>query len=142
MCVLALPPSPAGFPMSAHLSRLRLFQRHLRSLGWVWVWVWDWIHSHTPPRTRSPSSRHRPFTHYPFPPRSLVCGGQPSPHKPRLVVSHSTCPPLSSPPHAHSFVIGPAVINTHTRRCSKSVKAIFASCPVSLCLNASVYSEH
>ena len=55
-----------------------------------------------------------PFTHYPFPPRSLVCGGQPSPHKPRLVVSHSTCPPLSSSPHAHSFVIGPAVINTHT----------------------------
>jgi hypothetical protein len=90
--------------MSAHLSRLRLFQRHLRSLVWVGVWVWDWIHSHTPPRTRSPSSRHPPFTHYPFPPRSLVCGGQTSPHKPRLVVSHSTCPPLSSSPHAHSFV--------------------------------------
>jgi hypothetical protein len=101
--------------MSAHLSRLRLFQRHLRSLGWVWVWVWDWLHSHTPPRTRSPSSRHPPFTLYPFPLRSLVCGGQPSPHKPRLVVSHSTCPPLSSSPHAHSFVIGTAVINTHTR---------------------------
>ena len=99
--------------MSAHLSRLRLFQRHLRSLVWVGVCVWDWIHSHTPPRTRSPSSRPPPFTHYPFPPRSLVCGGQPSPHKPRLVVSHSTCPPLSSSPHAHSFVIGPAVINTH-----------------------------
>jgi hypothetical protein len=99
--------------MSAHLSRLRLFQRHLRSLVWVWVWVWDWIHSHTPPRTRSPSSRHPPFTHYPFPLRSLVCGGQPSPHKPRLVVSHSTCPPLSSSPHAHSFVLGTAVINTH-----------------------------
>ena len=46
--------------------------------------------------------------------RSLVCGGQPSPHKPRLVVSHSTCPPLSSSPHAHSFVLGTAVINTHT----------------------------
>ena len=61
----------------------------------------------------SPSSHHPPFTHYPFPLRSLVCGGQPSPHKPRLVVSHSTCPPLSSSPHAHSFVIGPAVINTH-----------------------------
>ena len=73
--------------MSAHLSRLRLFQRHLRSLVWVGVWVWDWIHSHTPPRPRSPSSRPPPFTHYPFPPRSLVCGGQPSPHKPRLVVS-------------------------------------------------------
>jgi hypothetical protein len=100
--------------MSAHLSRLRLFQRHLQSLVWVWVWVWDWIHSHTPPRTRSRSSRHPPFTHYPFPPLSLVWGGQPSPHKPRLVVSHSTCPPLSSSPHAHSFVLGTAVINTHT----------------------------
>jgi hypothetical protein len=38
----------------------------------------------------------------------------PNPHRPRLVVSHSTCPPLSSSPHAHSFVIGPAVIkHTH-----------------------------
>ena len=36
-------------------------------------------------------------------------------HRPRLVVSHSTCPPLSSPPHANSFVIGPAVIK-HTHR--------------------------
>jgi len=89
--------------MSAHLSRLRLFQRHLWSLGCAWVWVWDFIHCHTSPRTRSPSSRHPPFTHYPFPPRSLVYGGQPSPHKPRLVISHSTCPPLSSSPHAHSF---------------------------------------
>jgi hypothetical protein len=42
-----------------------------------------------------------------------MCGGQPSPHKPRLVVSHSTCPLLSSSPHAHSFVLGTAVINTH-----------------------------
>jgi hypothetical protein len=31
--------------MSTHLSKLRLFQRHLRSLGWVWVWVWDWVHT-------------------------------------------------------------------------------------------------
>ena len=45
--------------------------------------------------------------------RSLVFGGQPSPHKPRLVVSHSTCPPLSSSPHAHSFVLGTAVINNN-----------------------------
>jgi hypothetical protein len=30
-------------------TRLRLFQRHLRSLFWVWVWVWDWVH--TPPHT-------------------------------------------------------------------------------------------
>jgi hypothetical protein len=49
-----------------------------------------------------------------------VCGGQPSPHKPRLVVSHSTCPPLSSSPHAHSFVLGTAVINKTSR--SYSVK--------------------
>jgi hypothetical protein len=89
--------------MSANLSRLRLFQRHLRCLVWVWVWVWDWIHWHTSPRTRSSSSLHPPFTHYSFSPRSLVCGGQPSPHKPRLVVSHSTCSPRSSSPHAHSF---------------------------------------
>jgi hypothetical protein len=51
-----------------------------------------------------------------FPPRSPVCGGQPSPHTPRIVVSHSTCPPLSSSPHAHSFVLGTAVINTHIWR--------------------------
>jgi len=33
---------------------------------------------------------------------------------PRLVVCRSTFPPLS-PPHANSFVIGTAVINTHTQ---------------------------
>jgi hypothetical protein len=74
------------------------------------------LDSLTTPRTHSPSSRHPPFTHKPFPPRSLVCGGQPSPHKPRLVVSHSTCPPLSSSPHAHRFVLGPAVINNNLNR--------------------------
>jgi hypothetical protein len=50
-----------------------------------------------------------------------VRAGQTHPHRPRLVVSHSTCPPLSSSPHAHSFVIGPAVIK-HTPngfRCSQ-----------------------
>jgi hypothetical protein len=110
--------SPYTYSSSSHrfpsvrLSRLRLFHGHLWSLVWVWVWVLDWIHSHTPPRTCSPSSRHPPFTHYPFPLCSLVCGGQPSPHKPLLVVSHSTCPPLSSSPHEYSFVFGTAVINT------------------------------
>jgi hypothetical protein len=34
-------------------------------------------------------------------------------HTSLLVVSHSTCPPLSSSPHAHSFVLGTTVINTH-----------------------------
>ena len=29
-------------------------------------------------------------------------------------MSHSTCPPSPPPPHANSFIIGPAVINTHT----------------------------
>jgi len=48
-----------------------------------------------------------PFPHS----RSLVCGGQTSPHKSRLVVSHSTCSPQSSSPHTHSFVLGTAVIN-------------------------------
>jgi hypothetical protein len=47
------------------------------------------------------------------PPRSLVRDEQTHPHRPRLVVSHSTCPPLSSSPQANSFVIGPAVIK-HT----------------------------
>jgi hypothetical protein len=42
-----------------------------------------------------------------------VRDGQTSPHRPRLVVSRSTCPPLSSPPHSNSFVIGPTVIK-HT----------------------------
>ena len=44
---------------------------------------------------------------------SLVRDGQTSPHRPWLVVSRSTCPPIS-PPHATSFVLGHAVINTHT----------------------------
>jgi hypothetical protein len=39
--------------------------------------------------------------------------GQTSPHKPRLVVSHSTCPPLSPSPLANSFIIGTAVINSN-----------------------------
>jgi hypothetical protein len=34
-----------------------------------------------------------------------------SPHKPQLVISHSTCPPLSSSPQTHSFVLGTTVIN-------------------------------
>jgi hypothetical protein len=42
-----------------------------------------------------------------------VCDGKTSPHRPRLVVSRSTCPPISPPTHANSFVLGPAVINTH-----------------------------
>jgi hypothetical protein len=52
------------------------------------------------------------FTRSPSPPRSLVRDGQTSPHRLQLVVSRSTCPPLSPSPHANSFIIGTAVINT------------------------------
>jgi hypothetical protein len=38
-------------------------------------------------------------------PAFTMCVGQTSPHEPRLVVSHNTCPPLSSSPHAHIFVL-------------------------------------
>jgi hypothetical protein len=49
--------------------------------------------------------------------KRLVRDEQTHPHRPRLVVSHSTCPPLSSSPHANSFVIGPAVIkHAHTQK--------------------------
>ncbi len=62
--------------------------------------------------SRSPSHSPPSFFHTIFsPPRSLVRDGQTSPLRSGLVVSRSTCPPLSSPPHANSFVIGPAVIN-------------------------------
>jgi hypothetical protein len=44
--------------------------------------------------TLSSSSCHPPFTQYPVPSRSLVCDGQTSPHMPRFVVPHSTCPSL------------------------------------------------
>jgi len=48
--------------------------------------------------SHSPSAPPPSFTQSTYPPRSLVCDGQTSPHRPRLVVSRSTCPPLSSPP--------------------------------------------
>jgi hypothetical protein len=38
------------------------------------------------------------FTQSPAPPHSLLRDGQTSPHRPRLVVSRSTCLPLSPPP--------------------------------------------
>jgi hypothetical protein len=67
--------------------------------------------------SHSPSAPPPSFTQSPYPPRSLVRDDQTHPHRPRLVVSHSTCPPLSSSPHANSFVIGPTVIkHTHTQK--------------------------
>ncbi len=60
-------------------------------------------HSSTPNArslSHSPSAPPPSFTQSPYPPRSLVRDEQTHPHRPRLVVSHSTCPspPLSSPP--------------------------------------------
>jgi hypothetical protein len=69
--------------------------------------------------SRSPSPPPPSFTQSPSPPRSLVRDGQPSPHRPRLVVSRSTCPPLSPSPLANSFIKGTAVVNTHTPCTSK-----------------------
>jgi hypothetical protein len=45
-----------------------------------------------------PSPPPPSFTQSPSPPRSLVRDGHPSPHRPRLVVSRNTCPPISHPP--------------------------------------------
>jgi hypothetical protein len=64
--------------------------------------------------SRSPSPPPPSFSQSPSPPCSLVRDGQTSPHRPRLVVSRSTCPPLPPSPHANSFIIGTAVTNTHT----------------------------
>ena len=77
------PPPHTSFPMSAHLLRLRPFQRHLRSFFWVWVWgrsgfgIGFTLHL-TRSFTRSSPSRHPPFTHDPFPSRSLVRDGHTS----------------------------------------------------------------
>ena len=83
--------------------------------------------------SRSPSSPPPSFTQSPSPPLSLVRDGQTSPRRPRLVVSRSrlvhTGLGSSSlvahvlyylpPPHANSFVLGPAVIK-HKHRYTPS----------------------
>ena len=58
-------------------------------------------HSSTPSAhsfSHSPSAPPPSFTQSSYPPRSLVRDERTHPHRPRLVVSHSTCPPLSSSP--------------------------------------------
>jgi hypothetical protein len=73
------------------------------------------LHSGSPSArslSRTPSPPPPSFTQSPSPPRSLVRDGQTSPHRPRLVVFRSTRPPLSPSPHANSFIIGTAVVNT------------------------------
>jgi len=67
------------------------------------------------PKREEPGKTGAPCIKVPGSSRVPVRDGQTSPHRPWLVVSRSTCPPLSSPPHANCFVIGHAVIKqTHT----------------------------
>jgi len=101
-------------------------------------------HSSTPnvcSLSHSPSAPPPSFTQSPYPPRSLVRDEQTHPHRPRLVVSHSTCPPLSSPPHANSFVIGPAVIkHTHPKHPTGCIRPGLSRSPaaqVLYCLRSS-----
>jgi hypothetical protein len=88
--------------------------------GWDQIprWAGGWACTSHPgvlgsiPKREEPGKTGAPCIKVPG--SSRVPDGQTHPHRPRLVVSHSTCPPLSSSPHAHSFVIGPAVIkHTH-----------------------------
>jgi hypothetical protein len=65
------------------------------------------------PKREEPGKTGAPCVKVPGSSRVPVRDEQTHPHRPRLVVSHSTCPPLSSSPHANSFVIGPVVIK-HT----------------------------
>jgi len=63
--------------------------------------------------SRSPSPPPPSYTQSPSPPRSLVRDGQTNPHRPRSssLVAHVLHYPPS--PHANSFIIGTAEINTH-----------------------------
>jgi hypothetical protein len=64
--------------------------------------------------SHSPSAPPPSFTQSTYPPRSLVRDGQTSPHRPRLVVSRSTCPPLSSPPPREQLCTRSCSNKTHT----------------------------
>jgi hypothetical protein len=76
--------------------------------------------------SRSPSSPPPSFTQSPSPPRSLVRDGQPSPHRPRLVVSRSTCPPLS-PSHPREQRCNGYCSNKHTHHDSLLKSGKFSS---------------
>jgi hypothetical protein len=89
--------------------------------GWDQIprWAGGWACTSHPgvlgsiPKREEPGKTGAPCVKVPGSSRVQVRDEQTHPHRPRLVVSHSTCPPLSSSPHANSFVIGPAVIK-HT----------------------------
>ncbi len=71
---------------------------------------------HAPSRTPLllPLLRPPSFPQSPYPPSSLVRDERTHPHRPRLVVSHSTCPPLSSCPPREQLC-NRSCSNKHTR---------------------------
>jgi hypothetical protein len=88
---------------------------------------------HAPSRT-SLLSPPPSFTQSPAPPRSLVRDGQTSPHRPRLVVSPSTCPP--------TFGAAPPRKQICTRSCSNKHTHTLSECsPPPACDNADTLSE-
>jgi hypothetical protein len=116
--------------------------------GWDQIprWAGGWACTSHPgvlgsiPKREEPGKTGAPCVKVPGSSRVPVRDGQTSPHRPRLVVSRSTCPPISPPPpckhlctrscsnkhtpppispptpHVNSFVLGPAELNTHTPR--------------------------
>jgi hypothetical protein len=87
------------------------------------------INTHTHARFLShfPSSPPRSFTQSPSPPRSLVRDGQTSPHRPRLVISRSTCPPISPPPPPCKQLCTRSCSNKHTH--TKLKETTSSTCP-------------
>jgi hypothetical protein len=74
--------------------------------GWDQIprWAGGWACTSHPgvlgsiPKREEPGKTGAPCIKIPGSSRVPVRDGQPSPHRPRLVVSRSTCPPISPPP--------------------------------------------
>ena len=64
------------------------------------------------PKQEEPGKTGAPYVNVLGSSRVPVRDERTHPHR-TCLVSHSTCPPLSSSPPTNSFIIGPAVINTH-----------------------------
>jgi hypothetical protein len=133
VCGLIMPSYMPG--MCSNVSQWSLYFSTLRSTkatpwvgskspdGWDQIprWAGGWVLHQSPCVSFGFDSQTRGTRENRAPPcvkvrgssRVPVCDGQTSPHRPRIVVSRSTCPPLSPFPHANSFVIGTAVINTY-----------------------------
>jgi hypothetical protein len=111
--------APGILPVAEEQSRTRVSQSNGVEDQPQCLGMWHSSRRSARSLSRSPSPPPPFFTQSPSPPRSLVRDGQTSPHRPRLVASRSTCPPLSPFPLSNSFIIGTAVINTVTRQKSQ-----------------------